>query len=237
MREDIDRMPSEARDCLRSALGEKTMNKIQSGELTPGPQLGDAIQGCFQKMPPSMEGEPGQEQERQEHEGRPGIPPPEGSEFRRSPGGCSTPEECQSFCSQNPEACQNFQRSEDKQRSNEQRPIQNQFPPPGEREEPREWERREPQDKQIPPEFQRPEMPMPSDEMTPPPGFVPPSEFEGRMPIEQSQPLEPVPQMQQQFQEPQREMLPPPPPPSEPAPQSLLNNKYLGAIFRFLLNN
>ncbi|MBI2064155.1 MAG: hypothetical protein HYT66_00350 [Candidatus Yanofskybacteria bacterium] len=247
MREDIDRMQSEAKNCLRSALGEETMNKIQSGELTPGPQLGDAIQSCFQKMPPPKNM---QRQEGRGPEGMQGMPPSERSEFRRGPGGCSTPEECQNFCSQNPEACQNFQRPESGQRPDEQKPMgspgeferrpmpmpsgldQNQLPP---------FEGRMPPNEQMPPEFQRPEMmPMPSGEMIPPPGFVPPTEFESRMPMEQSQPLEPMPQIQQQFQELQGEMAPPPPPPppsSEPAPQSLLNNKYLGAIFRFLSGN
>ena len=134
-------------------------------------------------------------QERQE-----GMPPPEGGEFRSGPGGpggCSTPEECQNYCSQNPEACQNSQEP-----GNEQR----QMGPP-----PRELREGERQNNQMPPG-------------------------------EQFQPPELVPQIQQQ---PQGEIAPPSLPPSEPtvplsepvAPQSLLNNKYLGAIFRFLISD
>lgn len=194
MREDLGRMPSEVKNCLKSTLGEETINKIQSGELTPGPQLGDAMQNCFQKMPRPPEGMRGQE----------GMPSSEGSEFRHGPGGCSTPEECQNYCSQNPEACQNFEGQ-----------------PP-----------REPREGEEPWEFQQPGIPMPGGEMMPPPeGMMPPGE--------QFQPSEPMPQIQQQ---PQEEIAPPPPPsseppPSEPALQSILNNKYLGAVFRLLSGN
>ena len=171
MREDVDKMPSEVKDCLESALGEGVVNKIQSGELVPGPQLGDAIQNCFQQnMPQQQENMQGQE----------GMPLPGEGGFRGGPGGCSTPEECQSYCSQNPEACQDFQG-----------PVEGQQGQP----------------------------------MGPPPGF------EGQMPPgEQFQPPGPMPQIQQQ---PQGEIAPPSPSP-ESAPQSILNNKYLGAIFRLL---
>jgi len=83
--------------------------------------------------------------------------------------------------------------------------------------------------------------------MSPPDGLegqLPPSGFDQMLPPEgqmppggggQFQPPEGL--MPQIEQQPQGEIAPPPPPSSEPAPQSLLNNKYLGAIFRLLSGN
>ena len=194
MREGFNNAPEAVKDCLKSALGEKTLNQIQSGELMPGPQVGDQMKNCFDKMPrPSGEMREGGGER----------------EFRQGPGGCSTPEECQSYCSQNPEACQNSQEP-----GNEQR----QMGPPGEFE------------RQPPPSG------LDQNQFQPPREGEERRELEGQMPPdEQFQPSEPMPQIQQQ---PQGEIAPPPPPPpSESAPQSLLNNKYLGAIFRFLFSN
>lgn len=241
------------------------MNKIQSGELTPGPQLGNAMQDCFSKMPRPSEGEM-----RERGDGMP--PPPAGEqerergEFRQGPGGCSTPEECQSFCSQNPEQCRDFGQPGERQEKQDrfepgedrkpgesemrQQPGAIPMPQPGteEFEEFKKFERRE-DENQMPPkdgvpiEFRR--------EQTSPPPFDSNTQpnFDGQQipqnqmmpPIEQSRPLEPAPQ--QMEQQPQSEMAPPPPPPSEPAPapepapSSFLNNQYLGAIARFLFGN
>lgn len=162
-------------------------------------------------------------------------PSEEGRKFRGGPGGCSTPEECQ-----------NFKGSE-----NEQRPMgspnQNQFPPPREQ---REGEKR-PEFQRPPQEFNQqpnrsgmPIQPREGENFPPRPEFQEQQfqgeqsrqEFERELPPSdgQLQQFEPMPQIQQQ---PQEEIAPPPPPPSEPAPQSLLNNRYLGAILRFLLDN
>lgn len=224
MREDVNRMPSEAKDCLKSALGEETMNKIQSGELTPGPQLGNAIQDCFQKMPRSSEGEIRERGDR--------IPPPPGEqgrergEFRQGPGGCSTPEECQSFCSQNPEQCRNFSQPGEGQDRFE----------PGENRKPR-----EPEMRQQPGAMPRPQ---PGTEE-----FEEFKKFERREGENQMPPKDGVPIEFRQEQIPQDQMMPPveqappPPPPSEPAPapepapSSFLNNQYLGAVARFLFGN
>ena len=267
MREDINQMPSEAKDCLRSSLGEETINKIQAGELTPGPQLGDAIQNCFKKMPRPSEGE---------MRDREGMPPPPGEpgregEFRQGPGGCSTPEECQKYCSQNPEACGGGRGSE-----NGQRP----FGSPGEFEQRRPFpsgqEGQEPpfqgemkSDERMPREFPREGIPPVEGEFKQNSGeFIPsqppqniegqspqespqefrlPEEFSGeQMPNEQFQQAEPMPQtMPPAEQQPQMEIAPPPPPPAEsapapapePPPSSFLNNQYLGAFVRFLLGN
>lgn len=176
--------------------------------------------------------------------GQEGALPQEKGEFRPGPGGCSTPEECQNYCSKNPEACQNSQEPRNGQRQMgppdgfERQPPppgsdQNQFQPP--RKEQREEDGspggQMPRESQQPPqEFNQSGTPIQpaGDRVIPPqlgPGGQPP-------PDGQFQPSEPVQQIQQQ---PQGEIVPPPaPPPSELAPQSLLKNKYLGAIFRFL---
>ncbi|KKS01646.1 MAG: hypothetical protein UU54_C0002G0019 [Candidatus Yanofskybacteria bacterium GW2011_GWA2_41_22] len=253
MREGLNNAPPEVRDCLNSTLGSDAVNKIQSGELTPGPQIGDSMRQCFEKARPNMESpgmmpKPGEEQ-RMEN----GMPSIEGGEFRPGPGGCSTPEECQNYCSQNPEACSGGRGPE-----NGQRP----FGSPGEFEpqEPREGElplgeefKRRPfpsgQEGQEPP-FQGEMKPgermlrefpregMPPTEGQPPQEFKLPGESGGEsIPNEQFRQAEPMPQTEQQ---PQMEIAPPPPPPAEsapapePPPSSFLNNQYLGAIARFL---
>lgn len=176
----------------------------------------------LKKMKEGMNRMRGQEQR--------GIPPQEkqeGGEFRRGPGGCSTPEECQSYCSQNPETCKNYQGPE-----NEQRPMNP----------PREFEGRPPLPGPDQNQFQPPpqEFNQSGTSIQPIGGEVIPQQpqprFEGQLPPEgQFQPSEPVPQIEQQ---PQGEIAPPPPPPSEStAPQSLLNNEYLGAMFKFLAGN
>ncbi len=180
-----------------------------------------------------------------------GMSPPGEREFRGGPGGCSTPEECQNYCSQNPEACRNFQGPKDEQRPSgppnefeRQFPLpgseQNQFQPPRkfrEGEEPREQGQEELQNNQMPREFQQPpqefNQPMMPNQTPIGNEIIPPPEFDRQIPVEQFQPFEPIPQVEQQ---PQGEIAPPPPP-SESTPQSLLNNKYLGAIFRFLISN
>ncbi|MDO8599898.1 MAG: hypothetical protein Q7R44_00600, partial [bacterium] len=135
----------------------------------------------------------------------------------------------------------------------EQRPMgppnQNRLPP---QREPREGEREPSFEGQMPPreqgprEFQRPpqefnqsDRPFQPDSrgnFPPQPEFQgeqPQPEFERQLPPSdgQFQQLEPMPQIQQQ---PQEETAPPP---LEPSPQLLLNNKYFGAIFRFLIND
>src|SRR3989344_7826781 len=165
-----------------------------------------------------------------------GMPSIEGGEFRPGPGGCSTPEECQNYCSQNPEACGGGRGPENGQRPfgspgefEPQEPREGEFPsdrkneqfePPKNGED---WEGREgqmPPGERIPQEFRLPE------------------EFNGEsIPNEQFRQAEPMPQTEQQ---PQMEIAPPPPPPAEsapapePPPSSFLNNQYLGAIARFL---
>ena len=147
----------------------------------------------------------------------------------KGPGGCKGKEECESFCNNpvNQEAC--FKFAEDngmipeeelqkmKEGRNQMRGQERQegMPPPEGQE-----HRNEQRPMGPPGEFE---------------GQSPPSGFDGQIPGDQFQSFEPMPQIQQQ---PQGEIAPPPPPsPSESAPQSLLNNKYLGAVFRFLISN
>lgn len=56
-------MPEELKECLRSALGEE-FDKIERGEIVPGPEFGRFMSECAQKMqkpmgPPPEEGQPG----------------------------------------------------------------------------------------------------------------------------------------------------------------------------------
>lgn len=172
----------------------------------------------------------------------------------KGPGGCKGKEECETFCNnkENQEVCfkfaedngmipeeelkkmkegmnqmrgqegmppQNFQEP-----GNEQRQMGPPAPQPRElREGEREWQNNQmpPPEGQMPREFQESGMPPPGEQFQP----------SGPMPQ-----IQQLPQIQQQ---PPGEIAPPPPPlPSEPvAPQSLLNNKYLGAIFRFLFSD
>ncbi|RJQ29553.1 hypothetical protein C4571_01035 [Candidatus Parcubacteria bacterium] len=95
--------------CLRERIGDQ-FERIRSGEIRPGPELEQAMRGCFESFRPEM------------HEGGTAPPPifregqhspeliglPVG-EFR-GPGGCTGPEECRRYCSDpaHGEECKNF---------------------------------------------------------------------------------------------------------------------------------
>lgn len=55
LRSGLDQMPSEAIQCLKDTLGEGVIGEIQSGNFTPGPEIGDVIKGCFEKILPQMQ--------------------------------------------------------------------------------------------------------------------------------------------------------------------------------------
>jgi hypothetical protein len=121
LREGMQMAPPEVHECLKSTVGTEILDRIQAGNLTPGPQIGDQVRKCFEQfMPRPPEGTPG---------GMPPMPPsgpmtpggPEGmippevmtpemtpgmtpGRFK-GPGGCSSPEECQRYCSEHPEEC------------------------------------------------------------------------------------------------------------------------------------
>ncbi len=50
MREGVTSAPEEVQSCLKTMLGENVINDIQSGNLVPGPDIGEKMRGCFEKF-------------------------------------------------------------------------------------------------------------------------------------------------------------------------------------------
>jgi hypothetical protein len=50
MREGITNAPEEVQSCLKTTLGEKIIDDIQSGNFIPGPDIGEKMRGCFEKF-------------------------------------------------------------------------------------------------------------------------------------------------------------------------------------------
>ena len=96
MRKSLEQAPSAILDCLQSEIGPDMMEKIKSGAVAPPREISDKMNGCFQKMGPM-----GPPPDSEEH-----VP---GDMGKYGPGGCGTPEECQKFCSENPDVCQKNQ--------------------------------------------------------------------------------------------------------------------------------
>jgi len=98
MKQGLEQAPQEVLDCLNSQIGSDMVEKIKSGDFMPSQKVGDAMRECFEKMgrPPSMQGGPG---------GGEGMMGP----GQTGPGGCTTPEECKSYCETHLEECTNFQ--------------------------------------------------------------------------------------------------------------------------------
>lgn len=55
LRSGLDQMPPGAISCLKDSLGENIVGDIQSGNFTPGPQTGDIIKGCFERIMPQLQ--------------------------------------------------------------------------------------------------------------------------------------------------------------------------------------
>ena len=163
----LEESPSEVRECILSTVGSDILSKIESEEFFGGPEIGDKMRSCFEKMMPGpqMQGEQGQQQ----MPGAEGRMP--GAGFQ-GPGGCKTPEECQKYCEANPEECNRpvpFQGQD--QDGKMMRPPEGMMPPEG---------FQAPEGFQPPPgtftpppsgEYQF--VPPPSGEFMPPPTFVP----------------------------------------------------------------
>jgi hypothetical protein len=78
----------ETLECIKTAVGKENLEKIKAGTFLPTQEMGDQIGACFDKyMSPPGESTP---------EGLPGGSPPEGF---IGPGGCTTPEQCETYCS------------------------------------------------------------------------------------------------------------------------------------------
>ncbi|MBI3046293.1 MAG: hypothetical protein HYY86_01990 [Candidatus Harrisonbacteria bacterium] len=94
----LGQMPPEARACVEEAIP-GGLSAVESGEFFGGPEIGDKIRECFEQAF-SQFGGPG---------GPGGFPGgPGGPGGFQGPGGCTSPEECQAFCQDNPEECQDF---------------------------------------------------------------------------------------------------------------------------------
>jgi len=112
--------------CLREKIGDQ-IEKIQSGEIRPGPELEQVMRGCFESFRPQPPAEGREERfpptiiecvdpahpekgfipcPQPKQEGSV-VPPQSGF---RSPGGCTGPEECRRYCSDpaHREECRGF---------------------------------------------------------------------------------------------------------------------------------
>ncbi|MEK9173290.1 MAG: hypothetical protein AAB594_01820 [Patescibacteria group bacterium] len=50
MKAGIENAPPEVSQCLKSSLGNNIIEDIQSGKLTPGPQIGERVRECFERF-------------------------------------------------------------------------------------------------------------------------------------------------------------------------------------------
>jgi len=183
MKQSFEQMPAGVEECLNNAIGADMVEKMKNGVM-PQRDIGEKMQGCFQKMgpPPGQEGQNFQPGPGQENPGDQIMPQQAG------PGGCKGPEECQKYCESNPEACKNFGPAG---QNNQQGPGPSQMPPcQGEN-----CQYGPPPQGTMPPEgiqpqppdnFQQPpaeQQPAPSDNLPPPPpppgAFFKPESFLG----------------------------------------------------------
>lgn len=61
MRIGLDKAPEEVRSCLKENLGENIINDMEAGTLTPGPDIGERVRGCFEKFMPKVREKVGEE--------------------------------------------------------------------------------------------------------------------------------------------------------------------------------
>ncbi len=50
LRAGLENAPEEVKSCLKSTLGEKVIDNIESGELVPGLEIGQQVKSCFEKF-------------------------------------------------------------------------------------------------------------------------------------------------------------------------------------------
>lgn len=50
LRQGLEQAPPEVAECLKSVLGPDIIENIESGKLTPGPEIGERVRGCFEKF-------------------------------------------------------------------------------------------------------------------------------------------------------------------------------------------
>lgn len=92
----INQAPPQVIECISGLVGADRLEKFKSGAVMPSRDIGDKIGGCFRQV--MSQGGPG-------GPGEGGMVPPAG---QTGPGGCKTAEECQSYCTSNPDACKNL---------------------------------------------------------------------------------------------------------------------------------
>jgi hypothetical protein len=84
---DLSNIPPEAAECIKNAVGEEDLRKLQSGEIGEHFDFG-SLELCFQQLQQSFGG---------------------GSNFGdggfSGPGGCKNTEECTAYCQANPDKC------------------------------------------------------------------------------------------------------------------------------------
>lgn len=111
----LNQAPTETITCISNAIGNDNLEKLKSGSIMPSQNIGEKMGGCFSQFKgPNGPGEEGNMQPGGQGSGEfqpgPGVMNP-GNQMmpqQSGPGGCKTPEECQSFCQSNPDACKNF---------------------------------------------------------------------------------------------------------------------------------
>ncbi len=124
----LSKLPPEAVECIKGAVGEDGLRKLQSGEF--GEDLNfESLEGCFEQLQQSLGGGgnfgeggfsgPGGCKNTEEcieyctahQEECEGFGPPGGGSggFPGGPGGCKSQEECKAYCQEHPDACKGFQ--------------------------------------------------------------------------------------------------------------------------------
>jgi len=76
LKEGIQMAPSEVQECIKSIMGTEILEKIKAGTLMPGPQIGDQMKVCFEKIMSLMPPTPLQEQGEREKQDMPLPMPP-----------------------------------------------------------------------------------------------------------------------------------------------------------------
>lgn len=87
LKKQLETGPPEVQECLKSVI---SVEKLESEGFTGGPELGEKMRECFEKLiPEGMEGQ---------------FEFGEGGEFS-GPGGCKSREECEAYCKEHAEEC------------------------------------------------------------------------------------------------------------------------------------
>lgn len=117
----LSQAPAKVLNCISGVVGVDSLEKFKNGTLLPSKNIGDKVGECFrQGMPPGGPGEGGDIPPAGQGSGDakpfqpgPGNVNPGGQMMpqQSGPGECKTPEECQLFCTSNPDICKNFRPS------------------------------------------------------------------------------------------------------------------------------